>query len=71
MNHEHKSLLQQAIISQTCNKQLANAIITAIEDGSTKTPKTSEALSPLQRAIYKEKSKTYKTGPSTGNEADE
>ena len=56
MNYEHKLNLKKAIISQTWNKNLAGAIVNAIEKDLRK-PKPKAGQSMLQLAIEKEKGK--------------
>ena len=69
MNYEHKSSLEKALISQTWNKNLTGAVVTAIEENSKK-PKPKKEPSKLQLAIENEKAKKYKSGPdfSEGSE---
>ena len=69
MNYEHKSCLEKALISQTWNKNLAGAVVNAIEEDSKK-PKPKKGPSMLQLAIENEKAKRYKSGPdfSEGSE---
>ena len=70
MNYEHKSNLKKAIISQTWNKNLAGAVVNAIEE-DLKKPKPKEEPSSLQIAIEKEKGRKFKPGPDTTEGADE
>jgi len=56
MNYETKSNLRKALISQTWNKNLATAIVNAVEEDLRK-PKPKAGKSMLQLAIEKEKGK--------------
>ena len=62
MNYEHKSNLEKALVSQTWNKHLAGAVVSAIEE-DLKKPKPKPEPSPLQIALIKEKGKQFKSGP--------
>ena len=70
MNYEHKSNLKKALISQTWNKNLAGAVINAIEE-NLKRPQPKGEPSALQIAIEKEKGLKVKAGPGTFEGADE
>ena len=60
MNYGNESNLKKALISQTCNKNLAKAIVDAIEE-DLKKPKPKAVKSILQLAIEKEKGKSKET----------
>ena len=54
MNNEHKSNLEKALVSQTWNKHLAEAVVDAIAD-NLKRPKSKEKPTVLQIAVAKGK----------------
>ena len=56
MNYEHKSSLEMALLSQTWNKKLTGAVVTAIEE-ELKKPKPKKRPTMLEIAIEKEKGK--------------
>ena len=70
MNYEHKSNLKNALVSQTWNKNLASAVVEAIETDKKK-PKKKESPTALQLAIAKEKGKKFKSGPDTSEGSEE
>ena len=70
MNYEHKSSLEKALLSQTRNKNLTVAIVTAIEEDSKKR-KPKKTPSMLQLAIEKEKRKKFKSGPDISEGSEE
>ncbi len=68
MNYEHKSNLQKALLSQTWNRDVVAAVVTAIEE-EIKKPKAKTMQSPLQIAIKKEK--RFKPAPETSESGEE
>ncbi len=60
MNHEHRSNLKKALLSQTWNTALAGAVLQSIEADQEK-PKLKKAPSALQLAVQEEKGKQFKS----------
>ena len=70
MNHEHKSNLEKALLSQTWNRQLAKAVVMALEK-YLKKPKEKKAPSILQLAVEREKGNQPKFDSGTSESFEE
>ena len=70
MNNEHKDNLQQALISQTWNKELAGEVLAAIETDLQR-PKSKPNPSKLKLAIERENKNKLNSLPSLTNESED
>ncbi|MDP6834284.1 MAG: hypothetical protein QGG94_03905 [Prochlorococcaceae cyanobacterium ETNP1_MAG_9] len=70
MNHEHRSNLKKALLSQTWNNALTSAVLQCIEADLQK-PKQKKSPSALQLAVEGEKGRKFKSGPAISEGSEE
>ena len=70
MNYEQKANLKKALLSQTYNKNLAGAVVNAIEE-ALKRPKPKQEPSVLKLAIEKEKGRSSQPLSGTSDNSEE